>query len=845
MSKGSIVFQNQFYDICRKKKNKTAITYIKKDSSFIETSYEQMKNRVVSIIKRYKEIGVTCGDRVAVLIPLSDSVYLDIIALACMGATSVILDINLHKSELLRIINDSDVSCIITTECIFNDKLQENNLPVIECSDSGLLLRNKMIDHARDPNYDAMTILYSSGTTSNSKGVVIGYEQEINSFNRLYNVIGSDNVKYLMLFPTSHISGLTSFLVVLMRGGSLAILEESSATQLQKGFQIYKPNCFGMVPKIWDTYKNKIEESIEQKGVLRAKSIKGLILLCGKIRHYTGINIGKLLFHSINKQVFGGKLVQMYSGGGKLNPETSRFFWNIGYDFFDFYASTEANIPIVVTNGIKYMSSLGKINDDPNTIIRIWNPDANGVGEIQIKSNMMMLGYFRSVDLTCKAYEGEFFKTGDYGRIDNNELYLTGRIKESIHLPNGEKVSPEDIENSYREIADHNIDFAVAGIRTNDGYDEVYVFAVGQHGQYDELFYRIKQSVNDNFRYKKLIYVDSLPKTSVGKVKRYLLSTFADEENNSEDSEETFENNLGENVNIEEWLYKALKKYTDSEITKDKKIYEELGIDSLSIFELCVDIDNFFDVCIENSLGKDLTVSELAEIISNQNEDTQNEEFDYNAFPLKRTKKDWNRFKAFDKWTRKNYDYSCSGLENIDSNENYIFTPNHESHFDSMWMMNFLPREMQERICSMAADYLFRKSIYKQGVRIMGGIPVHRSGNTSTAMKRIYDLMTNDNASLMIHPEGTRTRDGKLGTFKTGAAELSIKTGVKIVPVGIIGAREVFPPNKMFPIMKKIGAGKKKLHIAFGKPLDPRNFSNAEEMTEEIRNEIIKLKRIG
>ena len=83
----------------------------------------------------------------------------------------------------------------------------------------------------------------------------------------------------------------------------------------------------------------------------------------------------------------------------------------------------------------------------------------------------------------------------------------------------------------------------------------------------------------------------------------------------------------------------------------------------------------------------------MAEIISNQNEDTQNEEFDYNAFPLKRTKKDWNRFKAFDKWTRKNYDYSCSGLENIDSNENYIFTPNHESHFDSMWMMNFLPRE--------------------------------------------------------------------------------------------------------------------------------------------------------
>ena len=75
-----------------------------------------------------------------------------------------------------------------------------------------------------------------------------------------------------------------------------------------------------------------------------------------------------------------------------------------------------------------------------------------------------MLEYFHSPELTQSAFDGEYFKTGDYGRIENEELYITGRIKESIHLSNGEKVSPEDIENSYKETVGQEIEFAVTGM---------------------------------------------------------------------------------------------------------------------------------------------------------------------------------------------------------------------------------------------------------------------------------------------------------------------------------------------------------------------------------------------
>ena len=120
MPDGNKLFRNQFYEICKTQKKKTAITYIKKDQTLVECSYEQMKDRVENIIEKYTDIGINNGDRVVVLIPLSDNVYLDILALACIGATAVILDFNLHKSELFRIIDDSDPACIMSPP---------NNLP--------------------------------------------------------------------------------------------------------------------------------------------------------------------------------------------------------------------------------------------------------------------------------------------------------------------------------------------------------------------------------------------------------------------------------------------------------------------------------------------------------------------------------------------------------------------------------------------------------------------------------------------------------------------------------------------------------------------------------------------
>lgn len=841
-------FVDDFHNICETTKDKIAITYYRKSGAPEECTYKDMHIRVCNLSLRYSTLGIRRGDRVAVLIPLCTNAYLDILALAYLGATSVILDINMHESELMRILNDADVSCIITTKSLYDKKMNTVSVPVFDESDECRTLREGTVCHASDPDYEAIAILYSSGTTSNAKGVVIGYNQEMTAMDHLLKVVGTSDIRYLMLFPNSHVSGFTDFLVLLLRGGQLATMEEASATQLVQGFHLYRPNTFGMVPKVWETFKNKIEDGIREKGEKKAKTIFSLIEYCGIVREKTGINLGRKLFHSINEEVFGGNLQSVHSGGGRSNPEVMRFFWNLGYDCFDFYASTEANIPILVTDGAHFMKSVGNVYSNPNAEIRIANPNQEGIGEVLVKSSTMMRGYFRNESLTNEAFMDGFFRTGDYGKIVDDELYITGRMKESIHLRNGEKISPEDIEENYNQYLNKDIDFAVVGVPDGEEFDKVCLFVIGKEGEFDSDFERVNRKVAINYQYKKIVYVDAIPKTSVGKVKRFVLKNQYMTGNKGLDSESVnkgskkktaFEKPANKEQCTKMILDIICEKLPDHKISLDDKLQNDLSLDSLSIFEICMEIEKRSGIDVISKITADTTVNELIAAAYEKEEEKDNKSL--NSFPVKRSQSDWKYFEKIVRWSRKHYDIKVTGLGNLDEECNYIFTPNHESHLDGMWMMSVLPPKMQKRMISMAADYLFKDKFLRKGTVIMGGIPVDRSGNPGPAMKRIYDLLSQGKYSLLIHPEGTRTRDGELGEFKTGAAELSRMTGIKVVPVGIEGAREIYPPDKKLPRIDK----KYKLTINFGKPLDSANYANSDIFTEKIRNSVEKLINSG
>ncbi len=120
-------------------------------------------------------------------------------------------------------------------------------------------------------------------------------------------------------------------------------------------------------------------------------------------------------------------------------------------------------------------------------------------------------------------------------------------------------------------------------------------------------------------------------------------------------------------------------------------------------------------------------------------------------------------------------------MENIPQDVPYMICANHESHFDLLWIVSAMYLEgydILQDCCCMGAEYVMKDMILGRGFKALGGIPVDRDGNAWNALRRaIGYLKDNKRAVFMLHPEGTRTRDGNIGKFKRGAAEIALESG--------------------------------------------------------------------
>ena len=328
---------------------------------------------------------------------------------------------------------------------------------------------NVYLDFEIDPDKLA-TIVFTSGTTGKGKGVMLTQTNIVADMTQgMYLFSITD--KTLMALPPHHTFGSTvNFVGHFALGCEVYI--SNGIKYFQKEMKEQKPKHLVLVPLFVETLYKRIWATAEKSG--QAPKLRNAMKLSNAMRK-TGIDLRKKLFKSVTSN-FGGELEMVICGGAALNQDIIDFFDAIGITILNGYGITEC-APLISCNRNKLqkMGSVGIpiIGEE----VKIADPDENGEGEICVKGPNVMIGYYEDEEATAAAFDEEgFFKTGDYGKVDDEGwLYITGRLKNLIIFSNGKNVYPEEIEAEVSRIYGVNEVVVYAGESKANPAKEVIV----------------------------------------------------------------------------------------------------------------------------------------------------------------------------------------------------------------------------------------------------------------------------------------------------------------------------------------------------------------------------------
>jgi len=303
---------------------------------------------------------------------------------------------------------------------------------------------NDFIEQVVKPD-DLACIVYTSGTTGRSKGVMLTHG------NLASNVVascrclsGRNTVGFLPMNHTfSWISSIFAGFVYTEYGYLCQNYKDVS-----KAFVQYSPQNFSAVPMVVEKIYNTIWRSAEKSG--RAQALqKGLKI--SRFLMKLGIDKRRAIFRQVHERL-GGNLELIVCGGAALDRKYEEDLYYMGIAVLNGYGITECSPAVTVNRPDNFrFGSVGL--PMPCNEVKIVDPDEEGVGEIYVRGSNVMAGYYNDPEATAQVFDGDWFKTGDFGRMDKDGfLYYVGRKKNRIVLPNGKNISPEELEDKLMTV---------------------------------------------------------------------------------------------------------------------------------------------------------------------------------------------------------------------------------------------------------------------------------------------------------------------------------------------------------------------------------------------------------
>lgn len=478
------------------------IFWEKPDDAYVSSSYGEMQARVYWFACGLLKHGITNGDKIALLSQARKDWITAELGILYTGAVNVPLSVKLESDDLLFRLEHSAAKILVTSAYQY-PKLKNKlgglkNLELVILLDpldkyedfeiylGDLLERGKkyynenrtffvQTFNAVEEN-DCALISYTSGTTADPKGIMLSHKNLfVNCEQALELFKVEENFRILLILPLDHSFAHTAGMYVFIASGaSLASVKlgRTPAASLKNIFTNIKeiqPDALLSVPTVAKNLRKNIENGIRKEGPLVDHMFRVGLKMAHKYfgmgwNKGTGLRwlywplykvVDKFIFSAVRKN-FGGKLKYFVGGGALLDVELQKFFLAIGMPMYQGYGLTEAS-PVISSNTIRghKLGSSGKIVK--NLEVNICNEQGNRIpvgqkGEIVVRGGNVMLGYYKNQAATRKSIRDGWLHTGDLGYFDNEGyLYVLGRYKSLLIGDDGEKYSPEGIEEIIEE----------------------------------------------------------------------------------------------------------------------------------------------------------------------------------------------------------------------------------------------------------------------------------------------------------------------------------------------------------------------------------------------------------
>lgn len=790
---------------------KTIFLYDRQKTAIIYKDREYSYREVIEGIKYYATLlNLEKGDRVMVCLENRPESMTTLFSIWENRGISVNVDASSSVEQLLYFMEDATPKYVyysnknkeVVEEAIqkFEGEVQAINVDEIEVPNDFVVEDYRV---CVEDESETAVMLYTSGTTGNPKGVMLSYEnimENIRGVKAVHLIEESDRL--LAVLPYHHIMPLSFTMVMPLHFGVLTVmLDDLSSEGLKKALKKYQITVIIGVPRLWEVMGKSILKQI------RANRIASWLFDFSK--HISSRNLRAILFSKVHKEL-GNYIRIMVSGGAKLDQEIGELFDRLGFHMIQGYGLTET-APIVSFNvpGRERQDSVGEII--PNVEVKILED-----GEVLVRGKNVMQGYYKKEEETKQVIDEEgFFHTGDLGKVEGKHLIIIGRKKDMIVLSNGKNINPSDIESELFKLTEYVQEIAVLE------YEKKLVaivypnFELLEKKGISNIHESLKWDIIDKYNvqapsYRKIhdmkIVKEELPKTKMGKIRRFLLPALLDayaqgEEAPKEKNRERIpvpENLAEEFAVIQAYLEesKGEKVYPDSHLEID------LSMDSLDIVELISFLESRFGVRLaEADFIHIKTVLAIAEKIKASGKEEKAEKDN----SWKKILEDSEEVVLpSSPWIGKFVHgllvlfFGCFFKVKIENREKLehegaaVYIANHQSFLDVPLVNKALSNKMIEDWYYIATVIHFRGA-FKQYVASHGNVVlVDVNRNLRNTLKAAAKILKS-NKKLMIFPEGARTRDGKLQDFKKTYAILAKELQLPIIPMVIQGAYEALP----------------------------------------------------